>query len=408
LAAPHIAFFNIPAVGHLNPTLPVVAELVHRGHRVSYASVERRAPVIEATGATLVPYRTTRPAESDPNMLLPSRETYLAEAMLNFVAEAEFTLPQLDAAFAADPPDLVLYDRLSFAGRIYAIRHRLPSVRLWPMLVSGEHWSLFRAAPFDESHPLVARYRERLAALLERYGVEVPVDDFLDRPAPDADIAFFPRRFQYHGERFDDRYAFVGPCRQPRDPDPAWLPPAGHPPVLLVSLGSIYNNLPEFYRACVAAFAGSPWHVVLAVGERVDPADLAPLPDNIEVHRVVPQLDVLAAATVFLTHAGMGGLMEAMQAGVPVVTVPQTVEQESNAVRVEQLGLGLRLDPAELTATALRAAVERVATGAGFAAQVAGVRRDIAAAGGAIRAADVVEALLPARRSTEEAPVGLG
>ena len=245
--------------------------------------------------------------------------------------------------------------------------------------------------------------------LLDRYGVEMPVDDFLDRPTPDADIAFFPRRFQYHGERFDDRYAFVGPCRLPRDPDPAWLPPApGARRCCLFRSVRYTTTCPEFYRSCVAAFAGSPWHVVLAVGERVDVADLAPLPDNIEVHRVVPQLDVLAAATVFLAHAGMGGLMEAMQAGVPVVTVPQTVEQESNAVRVERAGPRRAAGPGGLTATALRAAVDRVATEPGFAAQVAGVRRDIATAGGAIRAADVVEALLPARRVAEEAPVGLG
>jgi MGT family glycosyltransferase len=408
LAAQHIAFCNIPAIGHVNPTLPVVAELVARGHRVTYAAVDRRAAAVEAAGATVLRYDTTRPAESDPTMLLPDRSVYLAQAMLNFVEEAVFTLPQLDAAFAADPPELVLYDRLSFAGRIYALRHGLPSVRMWPMLISGEHWSLFDVAPLDATHPLVVGYREKLAALLRWYRVDVTVDDFLDRPAPDADLAFFPRRFQYHGDRFDDRYAFVGPCRRSSDAVSGWVPPASGRPVLLVSLGSIYNNHPEFYRSCLAAFADSPWHVVLAVGERIDLAALEPLPGNVEVHRVVPQVEILGAATVFLCHAGMGGLMEAMQAGVPVVTVPQTVEQESNAVRVEQLGLGVRLDPPDLTPAALRAAVDRVVADPAFVQAVESMRREIVAAGGAARAADVVEALLPARRLVEEAPVGLG
>jgi len=400
LAAQHIAICNIPALGHVNPTLPLAAELVARGHRVSYATADRRAPEIEATGATLVPYRTTRPAESDPGMVLPDRETYLAHTMVNFIEEAAHTLPQLDAAFAADPPDVVLYDRLSFAGRIYAIRHGLPSVRMWPMLISGEHWSLFRTAPFDEDHPLMVSYREKLAELLRGYRVDVSVADFLDDPVPDADIAFFPRRFQYHGELFGDRYSFVGPCRQA----PEGLPGrSASRPVALVSLGSVYNNQPEFYRSCVAAFAGSPWHVVLAVGERIDLAALASLPDNVEAHAVVPQTEVLAGSAVFVCHAGMGGLMEAMQAGVPVVTVPQTVEQESNAVRVEQLGLGVRLDPAGLTPQALRAAVDRAATDPGIAAHVAQLRRDIAEAGGAVRAADVVEALPAARRTAAEA-----
>jgi len=35
-----ILFFNIPAYGHTNPTLPLVAELVHRGEQVIYYSSE--------------------------------------------------------------------------------------------------------------------------------------------------------------------------------------------------------------------------------------------------------------------------------------------------------------------------------------------------------------------------------
>jgi UDP:flavonoid glycosyltransferase YjiC (YdhE family) len=61
-----------------------------------------------------------------------------------------------------------------------------------------------------------------------------------------------------------------------------------------------------------------------------------------------------------------------------------------------------------LTPAALRAAVDRVATDPSFAERVTAMRREIAAGGGAVRAADVVEALLPAHRLAEEAPVGLG
>ena len=32
----HLAFVSLPAHGHVNPALPVVAELVRRGWRVSY------------------------------------------------------------------------------------------------------------------------------------------------------------------------------------------------------------------------------------------------------------------------------------------------------------------------------------------------------------------------------------
>ncbi|MFI5732968.1 hypothetical protein ACIA49_22815 [Kribbella sp. NPDC051587] len=50
----HIAFLTIPAAGHLNPTLPLVAELVRRGHRVTYATGPSYRSAVKAAGATFV------------------------------------------------------------------------------------------------------------------------------------------------------------------------------------------------------------------------------------------------------------------------------------------------------------------------------------------------------------------
>ncbi len=390
----HIAFFNIPAVGHVHPTLAVAAELVQRGHRVSYASIERRRPVIEATGARLVPYETTRPKETDPSMVAPERSVYLAQSMLTFIEEAEFTLPQLEAAFEHDAPDVVVFDRLSFAGRIFALKHKLPSVQLWPMMVSAEYWSLFRDyAPYDETHPIFQTYVEKLEALLGRNGLDVAIDEFLFAPADAGNISFYPRSFQFRGDEHDDRYTFVGPCPRPAGAVSIWTPPLDDRPVLLISLGSVYNALPDFYACCVAAFGDSPWHVVLTIGERTDPATLVGLPSNIEVHQVVPQLEVLRHASVFLSHGGLGGIMEALTEQVPLVILPQTVEQESNALRLEQLGLARWL-PADFSPELLRATVDEVAKSPQIEAGLAAMRRDIEDAGGAAAAADVIDARL--------------
>src|SRR5581483_11360303 len=51
-----VAFFNLPAYGHINPTLPVVAELVRRGESVVYYSNEEFRDVIEKTGARFCKY----------------------------------------------------------------------------------------------------------------------------------------------------------------------------------------------------------------------------------------------------------------------------------------------------------------------------------------------------------------
>lgn len=47
----HIAFVSPAGYGHVNPTLPLVTELVGRGHRVTYATGRSLVPTVEPTGA---------------------------------------------------------------------------------------------------------------------------------------------------------------------------------------------------------------------------------------------------------------------------------------------------------------------------------------------------------------------
>lgn len=390
----HIAFLNIPAIGHVYPTLAVAAELVRRGHRVSYSSIDRRRTVIEATGATLVEYTTTRPQEWDPTMVAPARDAQPAQSMFDFVVEAEHTLPQFEAAYADDMPDLVLFDRISFAARMFALKYKMPSIQTWPLLVSSEHWSLFRDyAPYVESHPAFQVYLARLEKQLTAQRIDIAADDFLFAPHDAGNLCFFPRSFQFRGAEHGSRYSFVGPCPRPLDAVTGWTPPAGDRPVLVVSLGSVFNARPDIYASVVAAFADSRWHVVMSVGQRTDLAELPDLPANIEAHQVIPQLEVLAHATVFLNHGGLGGIMEALNENVPLVILPQTPEQESNALRVEQLSLGRWL-PDDFTSESLRRMVEDVAADTRVAANLTAMRRDIAEAGGPTRGADFVESML--------------
>jgi MGT family glycosyltransferase len=199
---------------------------------------------------------------------------------------------------------------------------------------------------------------------------------------------------QFRAETFGPASHFVGPCAGARPFQQPWRPTDDRP-VVLISLGTVYNDLPDFYRTCVAAFTGTPWHAVLTVGSRVDPAELGPVPADVTVAAEVPQIDVLTHASAFVTHAGMGGVLEALRAGVPMLTVPQTPEQEANALRVGDLGAAVALDPVSLSADGLRSAVDRLVADAGVRASVARLRTEILSCGGTPLAADLIESALP-------------
>ena len=53
----HIAFVLMGAFGHVNPTLPIAAEMVKRGIRISYFTTEPFRKKVEATGAAFYPIK---------------------------------------------------------------------------------------------------------------------------------------------------------------------------------------------------------------------------------------------------------------------------------------------------------------------------------------------------------------
>ncbi|MBV9454778.1 MAG: hypothetical protein JOZ19_11775 [Rubrobacter sp.] len=53
--------------------------------------------------------------------------------------------------------------------------------------------------------------------------------------------------------------------------------------------------------------------------------------------------------------------MEAIYYGVPMVVVPQQPEQATTAARVAELGLGISLEPGQVSASTMRDAVKQSA-----------------------------------------------
>lgn len=64
VSAKHFLFDVLTASGHVTPTLPLVAELVRRGHRVDYATGQDHAAAVRAAGARWVPLPMFPPFES--------------------------------------------------------------------------------------------------------------------------------------------------------------------------------------------------------------------------------------------------------------------------------------------------------------------------------------------------------
>ena len=114
-------------------------------------------------------------------------------------------------------------------------------------------------------------------------------------------------------------------------------------------------------------------------------------PANVEVGQMVPQLDILSQASVFITHAGMGGTGEAIYYGVPMIAIPQMEEQAITARQIEKLGLGCAfLDKNAITSESLKAAIVKLLTQPSYKATAAEFSADMKSLGGAKASAEAL------------------
>ncbi|QTE03028.1 macrolide family glycosyltransferase [Streptomyces cyanogenus] len=401
----HVAFFALPGHGHVNPALGVAAELTRRGHRVTFATTDRFATAAAATGAVPLRYESTMdglPAK-DSAADRPDRfgSDDLARVLRDLLRETVAVLGPLDRAFAQDRPDLVVYDDPSgWAARLIAARRGIPVLPYRTTFAAGAGWSLAtHRTDVDPSHPEIMRVFHAVTTLLDRLKVPLGPKELMTGSESGPALVCIPREFQFRGETFGEDFHFVGPCWSERRFDGEWSRPgdgSGERPLVLVSLGTIHNDDVGFFQACVDAFAGLPWDVVMAVGDRVDPGVLSGVPAHVQVRAHVPQLRVLREADLFVTHAGMGSVMESLFFGVPMVAIPQMSEQRANADRLVGLGLGVMLHRREVTAASLREAARAVLADSSYGDRVRDMRGHVRRAGGAPAAADVIESLLTA------------
>ncbi|GAA3245921.1 macrolide family glycosyltransferase [Dactylosporangium siamense] len=395
----HIAFFAPPSAGHLNPTLGLAAELLRRGHRVTYATTHDYTDRVGEVSSAVVEYTEQHPGDFR-SFQFTGRS--LVDAMSASLAETEALLPVLRGAFPV-PPDVVVYDNAAWWGRLLAAEWKTPAVQVSPMFVSNDQWSMSeRYTKLSLFQPRLWLFLAKLGGFLRKVGTDITPKQLLTGDGADRRVVFIPREFQFRGETFDDTYRFVGPCLFERRFLGTWERTDERRPLILVTLGTIYNQNPQFFRTCMDAVADLGGHVVIAVGDGVDLDALGTPPPNVELRRFVAQLHVLEHADLFITHAGMGSTMEALYHGVPMLAVPQMAEEQANADRIAEVGAGRVVATAGLTAPALRAEIERMLADTAIRRRARELRDATRAAGGADAAADSVEAALHAAEHLEE------
>jgi MGT family glycosyltransferase len=393
---PKIAYVGLPAHGHTNPTLPVMKELVARGHQVLYYNAASFREKVAPTGVDFRPLPEPLPTERE-----------VAEALHEFI-NAPLMLARMSrplahfliAEFGREQPDLVIYDSTAMWGYIAARTHTIPQICfITTFVLDGSqraigwgtmarfYWS---ALP---QIPKLLRWRRGMAQEFGKVNAG-GITEYAER-----NIVFTSRDFHPENGFVDARFRFVGPSLDAAVRD-------GEFPVdqlqdgtkVYISLGTINNLDVAFYRAVFAAFADYPAQFILSSGKHTDITALGPIPPNFIVRPYVPQLAILQRVDAFITHGGMNSVHEGLYYGVPEIVVPHQFEQLLNGKRVAQTGAGILLGDTQpygrVTAAELRAALAQLLTEPTYRRNAQRIGTTLRAAGGYPQAVAEIEEYL--------------
>ena len=390
-----ILFFNVPTTGHVDPSLPVAGELAKRGHQVDYFLTAAYRERVESTGSTFHAYEGIGPDyfEGLIQRFNPVRlATQLVETSIRI-------LPSLGRAVAQLQPQVIVYDSMCPWGRIAAKQAGVPAVAsmalldlpLSYMFKNGKWWT---ALPVMIGVlPWLPGYLQAAGRLQKAAGVSVPAFARLLNWPGDHNLCYTARSILPGAPSPEAGYTFVGPPTRDvaaevpfpfdeLDPDL---------PLIYVSLGTVFNRAPGFFRACLEGLSGSAFQVVVSTGNGVAASELAPIPENAIVRNYVPQGAILARASLFISHSGANSVHQALLNGVPLLLVPQQVEQAMTAARLEELGVALSLNRQEVNPESIGRLAERLLSDSSFRLKAEALGEELNQAGGASRAAEVVE-----------------
>ncbi len=322
-----LAYVPVGATGHILSSLPMIGELVKKGVEITYFAPINYKENVEKTGAKYVEVPSV--AGSGP---IPEGD-FLAAIPIVFVGEAmgvtEFVVKELEA----NPVDAIITDSLALAGKYASYKLGLPLINMFTSFASGEPFSISRFWPkYPDDNPARAQGIAMAKEMQAKYGGPLQTVDQIFDSWADYNIVTVSRSYHPESDKFDaGKYFFAGAQIAERAGDGTWKAPDNGKPLLYTSLGSLFNNWPEFYTMLFEAVKDLDINVLCSLGNHLKPEDLGEIPANVTTMAFTPQLEVLAHCDYFITHAGIGSVMEALYFGVPMFCLPQMDEQEFTA-----------------------------------------------------------------------------
>ncbi|AMR05901.1 MULTISPECIES: macrolide family glycosyltransferase [Bacillus cereus group] len=388
-----VLMFNFPGEGHINPTIALVEELIKRGEEVIYYCVEKYRSKIENTGALFRPYENFI-AQIDMVKRM-SRQMDSQELLLHMVKSMDKIIEVILEEVKEEEYDYVIYDNNFAVGWIIAEVLQLPKISSCTTFAITKKIASALMKNHGEENKKSPLYQEVICIFKkweDMYGITLNEKQNVMTCPGDITIVYTSKLYQPNVEEFDDSYIFVGPSiAQRKDVDSFSLEQEKGNKLIFISMGTVFNQQPDFYYTCFEAFRDSSVTVILAIGEQNDISQLDNIPSNFKLYNYVPQLDILQHTDLFITHGGMNSSSESLYFSVPMLVIPVMGDQPIVAQRIEELEAGVQLDRNLLTPEILRNTAIHVLSNNIYTKNSHRIGKSLKNAGGYNKAVDEIE-----------------
>ena len=374
----HIAYISMGAMGHVLAALPFCGELKKMGHRVSFFTAEFLREQVEAFGVDFYPVESplNKGGKGDKNAL----ENLLAELPMRFLNEGACGVKDIIKVLENDKPDLIVNDKMAVAGRLAASYLNVPIILFFTSFAANEVFNeTLQWLEGIEETPARKEALKLAEDLQKQYGGKVLTPYEIFASYTDFNIVTVDKRFQPCAETFpDDKFFFAGPQIAQRAGEAEWEGPNNGKKTVYASLGTVFNNQPWFWPILFDAVKDLDINLICSIGSMLKPEDLGEIPANVSLHAFLPQLKVLQNIDGFVSHAGIGSIMEATWFGVPTLDIPQMGDQFDTAKKVAELGIGTGIFGREnITSEKLRAGILDILDNPKYRENLAVIQKDM-------------------------------
>jgi UDP:flavonoid glycosyltransferase YjiC (YdhE family) len=418
-----ILFMPESAYGPTNNCIGIGDVLRRRGHRVVFAAEASWKGRLELLGfeedlVDLAPPHADGSAGQDagqfwkdfirdtaPEFRKPAIEqldTWIRPVWEELIGGARYCQQQLAGIVGRARPDVIVEDNvIGFPALMTA---GVPFVRIvscnpleikdpgLPPAFSGypvadqAGWPVFRAEYERVHRPVWAPFN---AWMIEQGAPPLPDLEFIHEGT--VNLYLYPELADYR------RLRPLGPSwhrldSSVRQTDDTFALPdtlAGRGGALIYfSLGSLGSADVQLMRRVISCLSATPHRYIVSMGPLHDQIRLAP---NMAGAEFLPQASVIPLCDLVLTHGGNNTVTECLHFGKPVIVLPLFWDQYDNAQRMQELGLGIRLDTYRFTDAQMHDALDRLLDDAGLRGRLASAAAAIQRRDGVRKAADLIE-----------------